>query len=146
MPKDDFSPIKPDENNDIIEFVNDIIEEKYFAFEIKFYYQFNTRQKQLIKITKIPDQYAVAMNKDILVQFNPDYYNHFSLDEEGETIKAILISQEIDRIETNGEKMTLKLNKPSIATTKGTVDKYSYDNVQRAIVTEKMFEPPKKEK
>jgi len=110
---------------------------------LKFLFQSNNKQKQLIKLSKIPEQYVFELQKDILVEINSIYYDSFNNDEK---LIEILFDQEIDKISYNLEKGTLKLTKPTFASNNGIIDKYSFEEVKRAIETEKLFEDQQKDK
>ena len=45
----------------------DIFNKKSIPFNIKLLFQGNSKQKQLIKVTKIPDQYAFSLGKELLI-------------------------------------------------------------------------------
>ena len=111
--------------------------------DLKFYFQANKKQKTLINLTKIPDQYSVILNKDILVQVNEDYFDSFNSEQD---INTILIDQSIDLIEYNLEKGTFKVNTPKFRASESIVDKYSYEKVARAIEVERLYEKQKNDK
>ena len=64
-----------------------------FAMDIKYIYQANCKQKSLIKISKLADNYAILLDSDILVTVNDMYYDKFDVQ-----IRTILFEQEIDKI------------------------------------------------
>lgn len=137
MAKDCFNKLE----SDIIDFFEDRLKNFNIPIDISFEYLSNSKQKsQLIKLTKIPDQYSVLLNKDILVQVNEEYFDAFD-----EDAKKILFDQEIDKIQFNLEKGTFKLGKSNINTSQGIVEKYSYEQVQRALEIERLYEEQKKD-
>lgn len=142
MAKDNIKNLLDEDGlgEDIIKFFKEILENFHLPIDLKFLFQSNSRQKKLIKITKIADPYSVALNKDILVTFNEDYYDKFDDD-----IKMILIEQEIDKIEINTEKGTFKIGHPTFSSNLGIIEKWTYNQVERAIETEKLYEKQKKE-
>ena len=129
--------------DDIIDVFKKRVDEFAIPIELKFLYQSNNKQKQLIKLSKIPEQYVFELQKDILVEINSIYYDSFNNDEK---LIEILFDQEIDKISYNLEKGTLKLTKPTFASNNGIIDKYSFEEVKRAIETEKLFEDQQKDK
>jgi hypothetical protein len=131
----------PEKGLDVIEFFEKLSEDFSIPVDIKFYYVVNNKQKTLVKISKIPDQYAIGLKSDIIVSFNEVYFDN--LDDES---KIILISQEIDKLEFNSETGTLKMGKATIETSKGIIKKYSYDEVERAIELQREFEKQLKDK
>ena len=137
MAKDCFNKLE----SDIVEFFEDRLKNFNIPIDIGFEFQSNSKQKsQLIKLTKIPDQYSVLLNKDILVQVNEEYFDAFD-----EDAKKILFDQEIDKINFNLEKGTFKIGKSNIVTSQGIVEKYTYEQVQRALEIERLYEEQKKD-
>ena len=122
---------------DIIDIFKLRVTELALPKDIKFLYQAVPSQKLLIKLSKIPDQYKFATGCDILVQINPDYFDTFNKDDS--KIIEILFDQVIDNISFNSDKGTFKLNKPTFKTNCGIIDKYSYDEVARAVEAERLY-------
>jgi len=111
-----------------------------FAMDIKYIYQANCKQKSLIKISKLADNYAILLDSDILVTVNDMYYDKFDVQ-----IRTILFEQEIDKIQTNLDKGTLKLVQPSLKTSVGIIKRHTYQNVERANETERLLTESKGE-
>jgi hypothetical protein len=122
---------------DIVDFFNSILTDKNLPVDLKYYFQSVSTQKSLVKLTKIPDQYNAAMNKDILVQVNEDFFDHLA--EKDDLIKRILFEQEIDNIEFNTDKGTFKIGKPNFTSNLGIIQKYTFDKVKRAQEVEKLY-------
>jgi len=139
MAKENFKELE----KDIVEFFVERLNGFNIPIDLKFYYQSNCKQKQLVKLTKIPDQYSVILNKDILVQVNEEYFDAFST--EDEDINKILFDQCIDLIEYDLDKGTFKIGKANFSATEGIIEKYTYDKVQRAIEVERLYEDQKKD-
>jgi len=121
-------------DQDIVDYFLDLEKNFSFAIDIKYLFQTNTKQKQLISIKKIPDNYAVVLNAEILVTVNEEYFNVMD-----DNIRKILFEQEIDKILPNLEKGTLKIVQPSLKTSAGIVKKYSYESVERANETQRLL-------
>lgn len=117
--------------------------EKSFAMpmDIKFVFVANSKQKKLIKITKITDTYSYLLDADILVIFNEDYYNNFD-----EQTRLILVEQEIDKIEFDLEKGTISIKEPEINTSCGIIEKFTLKLVENANKLQKEYEKQKKDK
>ena len=133
------------DTNDIIIFFKERLADFALAVDPKFYFQANTKQKkQLIKISKIPDQYVEKMKADFLVQVNPSFFDAFLVDSEIENINEILFDQEIDKIkiDKNG-KFSYKAK--NIKASRGIIQKYNFDDVARAEEIEEKFEEQKKD-
>lgn len=139
MARENFKDLE----KDIIDFFTERLNGFSIPIDLKYQYQSNNKQKQLIKLTKIPDQYAVILNKDILVQVNEEYFDAFNT--ESEDINCILFDQCIDLIEYNLDKGTFKIGKANFYASEGIIEKYTYDKVQRAIEVERLYEDQKKE-
>jgi len=127
-------------DQDIIDYFVDIEKDFAFALDISYLYQTNTKQKQLISVKKIADNLAVVLKKEIIVTFNENYFNLMD-----ESIKKILIEQEIDKIVPNLEKGTIKIVQPSLKTSAGIVKKHTYEKVERANETERLLNENKGE-
>lgn len=140
MAKENFKELE----HDIVEFFNERLNAFSIPIDMKYYFQSNCKQKQLIKLTKIPDQYSVILNTDILVQVNEEYFDAFNT--EDEDINKILFDQCIDLINYDLDKGTFKIGKANFHATDGIIEKYTYDKVQRAVELERLFEEQKKEK
>ncbi len=121
-------------DQDIIDFFKDLEKDFAFAIDISYLFQTNTKQKQLITIKKIPDNYAVLLKSEILVTVNENYFNLMD-----DNIRKVLFEQEIDKIVPNLEKGTLKIVQPSLKTSAGIVKKFTYENVERANETQRLL-------
>ncbi|MCK9447007.1 hypothetical protein M0Q50_09175 [bacterium] len=127
---------------DIVDFFKNRVDEFAIPLEIKFLFQANNKQKQLIKLSVIPEQYKFELEKDLLVEVNTIYFDSFNNDE---NLLEILFDQEIDKISYNLDKGTLKLSKPTFSSNNGIIDKYSFELVKQAQETEKLFEEQQKD-
>lgn len=129
---------------DIIDYFNERFEKISLPIDLSFLFQKNNKKKQLITLTKIPENYAYALKKQIIVEINDVYYDNFNA--EDENITKILFDQEIDRIEANLEKGTFKLVQPNFKASKGIIEKYGFEEVDRAMEVESLFEKQQKDK
>lgn len=131
-------------SQDIVDFYNERYDKFTNPININFYFQENNKQKQLIKLTKIPDQYSAIIKKDILIQVNSDYFDAFST--ENDDINKILFDKAIDMIQYNTDKGTFKIQvKPNFSANEGIIDKYTYESVKMALETERLYEEQKKD-
>jgi len=139
MAKEDFLELE----GDIVEFIKDVEKDFNLPLDITFKYVANVKQKQLIKFTKIPDMYAcdTALNSDIMVVVNDEYYDNFD-----DETKKILIEKEYDRIDFNYEKGTIKVINPKINVNSGFVDKHTWETVSDALKLEEEYEQQRKDK
>ena len=122
-------------NEEVIDYIKKVMLNFNLPVTLKYYYQDSIKQKKLMKISKIPEQYAIALGSDVMIHVNQSYFDN--LDDE---IKTILIEQELDKIEFNLEKGTFKIfANGNLTTSTGLIDKYTYPQVYRANQTEKEF-------
>jgi len=123
MAKDNF-----DELADYIqEYFEEIQNKLALPVDLKYAFQAYEKQKTLVTIKKIPDNYSVLIKADLLVTFNEDFFDAFD-----EISKQILIDQELAKVEFNTEKGTLKIVQPDLVTSSSIIEKYSLEKVKKA--------------
>lgn len=105
----------------------EVLTKKAFPINIGFMFIGNEKQKELVKITKIPDPYVFLMKRDVLVSINEDLMSKF--DDESITI---LMEQEIDKISINLQSGKIKFIKTDLNTFSALVNKWGVDKVSRA--------------
>jgi hypothetical protein len=113
--------------DDTKDLFKEIIANKTFSVDLKIEFVGSIKQKELIKITKIPDQYSFLLGKDLLVIINEAMLSSF--DDESVTI---LMEQEIDKIQVNYETGKVKLLRPDLSTFSSLVNKWGIEKVSRA--------------
>lgn len=118
----------------------EVFNKKSFPVGIKFQFLGNEKQKELIKVSKISDQYAFVLQKEVLVSINEDLLMVF--DEES---VVILMEQEIDKININIESGKIKLVKTDLNTFSSIVNKYGVEKVARANKVEELYQEQKKD-
>ena len=116
----------------------EVFNKKAFPVNIKFLFQGNSKQKQLIKIKKIADEYAFELGKELLVSITEDLLNVF----DDESV-SILFEQEIEAININMESGKIKLVGPDLKTHSSIVNKYGVDKVARANKVEELYSEQK---
>jgi soluble cytochrome b562 len=133
---ENFYEVSEDTINDFFE----VFDKKSFPIKIDFQFLGHRKQKGLIKISKISDQYSAILAielgspRELLVTINEDLMDAF--DEESRTI---LIEQEIDKINMNVESGKIKLVKTDLNTFASLVNKYGVEKVSRANQVESLF-------
>lgn len=133
---ENFYQVSEDTINDFFE----VFDKKSFPIKIDFQFLGHRKQKGLIKISKISDQYSAILAielgspRELLVTINEDLMDAF--DEESRTI---LIEQEIDKINMNVESGKIKLVKTDLNTFASLVNKYGVEKVSRANQVESLF-------
>ena len=113
---------------------------KSFPVNVSFQFIGSSKQKQLIKVSKVADDFAFVLKKDLKVTINEDLLDVF--DEESITI---LIEQEIDKININMESGKIKLVGTDLNTFSSIVNKYGVEKVARANKVEELYSEQQKD-
>ena len=116
----------------------EVFNKKSFPVNINFLFIGCSKQKQLIKVSKLPDDIAFVVKKELKVSINEDLLNVF--DEESITI---LIEQEIDKVNINMESGKIKLVGTDLNTFSSIVNKYGVEKVARANKVEELYHEQK---
>jgi hypothetical protein len=117
-----------------------IFNKKSFPFNVGFQFVGSESQKNLIKISKIPDQFAFILEKELLISINDDLMSVF----EEESIQ-ILMEQEIDKISVNMDTGKIKMIKPDLTTFSGLINKYGIEKVAKANKVEELYAEQKQD-
>jgi hypothetical protein len=125
-------------SEDTIETFNDVFLTKSFPIKVDFQFIGAEKQKQLIKIAKLPDQYSFLLNKELLVTINEDLLNVF----DDESIK-ILIEQELDKVSIDIDSGKIKMIRPDLTTFASIINKYGIEKVSRANQVEELYHQQK---
>jgi hypothetical protein len=112
----------------------DIFNKKSFPLSLNFQFVGSESQKNLIKISKISDQFSFLMNKDLLVSINEDLMSVFD-----QTSITILIEQEIDKINMDIKSGKIKMVKPDLSTFSSIISKYGVEKVAKANQVEELY-------
>jgi hypothetical protein len=116
----------------------EVFNKKTFPLAVKFQFLGSESQKNLIKITKLPDQYGFLLEKELLVLVNEDLMSVF--DDESITI---LIEQEIDKISIDTQSGKIKMIKPDLTTFSSLISKYGMEKVTKANGIEELYHQQK---
>ena len=127
-------------SEDTISTFFEVFNKKSFPVSIKFQFEGDEKQKELIKISVIPPKYSFIIGKDLLVSINEDVLNVF--DDESATI---LIEQQIESITMNIETGKIKLSKTDLNTFSSLVNKYGVEKVARANKVEELYQEQKED-
>ncbi len=114
-------------DDDTISFFKDIFNKKAFPVNLGFEFLGNKKQKGLIKITKITDQYKFILEKQLVITVNEELFDAFD-----EECRKILFEQEIDKLSIDIEKGKVKFVKPDLTTFSGLIKKYGIEKISRA--------------
>jgi hypothetical protein len=127
-------------SEDTISTFFEVFNKKAFPVSVKFQFEGDEKQKELIKVSVIPPKFSFLLQKEILVSINEDLMMVF--DEESVTI---LIEQEIDKININVESGKIKLGKTDLNTFSSIVNKYGVEKVARANKVEELYKEQKQD-
>lgn len=111
---------------------------KISLLPIKFEFVNDSKSKNAIKISKLPEDIAFLLEKELKVTMNEELLSVY----DDESI-AILIEQEIDKITMNNETGKIKLVKTDINTFSSLVGKWGFDKVARANKVEELYQQQK---
>lgn len=125
-------------STDTTDLFKKIFQKKSFPFNVGFQYVGCESQKNLIKITKLPDQFSFILEKELLVIMNEDLVSVY--DEES---IQILIEQEIDKISVNMDTGKIKMVKPDLNTFSSLINKYGIEKIARANKVEELYQEQK---
>jgi hypothetical protein len=129
-----------DLSEDTIDDFYNIFNKKSFPISLKFQFVGDSKQKNLVKIAKIADDYSFILQKELKVSINEDLLNAY--DEESITI---LFEQEIDKININIDSGKVKLVKTDLNTFSSLVNKYGVEKVARANKVEELYQEQQKD-
>ena len=118
----------------------EVFNKKTFPVSIKFQFEGDEKQKELIKISVVPPKFQFIIGKDILISINEDILNVF----DDESIN-ILLEQEIDKINMNIETGKIKLIKTDLNTFSSLVNKYGVEKVAKANKVEELYKEQQKD-
>ncbi len=127
-------------SDDTIDVFNNIFKKKAFPVDVKFQFVGCESQKNLIKISKINDQFSFILDKELLVVINEDLATVF----DDESVQ-ILMEQEIDKISINIDTGKIKMIKPDLTTFSSLIKKYGIEKVGRANQVEELYDQQKKD-
>jgi len=127
-------------SDETIDTFKSVFNKKSFPFNVRFQFVGSESQKNLIKITKMPDQFAFILEKELLVSINDDLMSVF----EEESIQ-ILMEQEIDKISVNMDTGKIKMVKPDLTTFSGLINKYGIEKVAKANKVEELYAEQKQD-
>lgn len=127
-------------SDDTITVFKQVYNRKSFPFNIGFEFIGNESQKNLIKIQKLADPIAFAMEKEMLITVNENLMSVF----DSESIQ-ILIEQELDKISINMDSGKIKLVKPDLNTFSSLINKYGIEKIARANKVEELYQQQKKD-
>lgn len=119
----------------------DVFNKKSFPVNIGFEFIGSEKQKSLIKITKLSEQYEFLLGKEVMVTINDDLMSVF----DDESI-SILIEQELDKISISADSGKIKMIKPDVNTFSALITKYGIDKISKANQVEVLYQQQKSDK
>lgn len=110
------------------EFFDGVIAKINAPYQIKYFLVNANRQKQVVKLNKVPELYNFVSKKDVILTFNDALFDRIDDAE----IKEILVLQEIDKVSVDIESGRIRTNRPDMMTFSGIIKKFGWEQVARA--------------
>jgi hypothetical protein len=120
---DNFYELQPE----TIKAFNDVFNSKSFPVKIDIQFFGNKKQKQMIKIAKIADDFEYLIEKQLKVTINEDLFDQFD-----ELSKTILFEQNIDKVMVDGNTGKISIKPLALITSPALISKYGVDEITRA--------------
>lgn len=127
-------------SDETISTFNEVFNKKTFPMAVRFQFVGCETQKQLIKISKMPEHFEFLLEKELLIIMNEDLLRVF----DDESVN-ILIEQELDKVSISIDTGKIKLVKPDLTTFSAIVSKYGIEKVARANQVEELYDQQKKD-
>lgn len=127
-----------DLQDETIEKVNNLIDKLALPFNLKVKIIGNSKQKTVIKLSKINDINQFLTGFDMLIMINEEYLE--AVEDES---SDILIYQELDRLNFDISKGTFKIIKYPLQTTAGVLKKWGIDAVAKANQLSELYSQQK---
>jgi hypothetical protein len=127
-------------SDETISIFNEVFNKKTFPMAVRFQFIGCETQKQLIKISKMPEHFEFLLGKELLVIINEDLLRVF----DDESVN-ILIEQELDKVSISIDTGKIKLVKPDLTTFSSIVSKYGIEKVAKANQVEELYDQQKKD-
>jgi len=127
-------------SEETIETFKSVFNKKSFPFNVGFQFVGSESQKNLIKISKLPDQFSFLLEKELLITINDELMGVF--DEES---IQILMEQEIDKISVNMDTGKIKMIKPDLTTFSSLINKYGIEKIAKANKVEELYAEQKQD-
>ncbi len=117
-----------------------VFNKKTFPINVGFKFIGTEKQKNLIKISKLSDQYVFLLEKELLVSINESLVDKF----DKESIN-ILIEQEIDKVSIDIDSGKIKMVKTDLNTFSSLINKYGVEKVAKANQVEELYHQQQKD-
>jgi hypothetical protein len=114
-------------DKDSIDQFYEVFNKKSFPVNVGFKFLGSSKQKKIISIKKMPDEYAFLLEKELMVYINEELMEKFD-----DVARNILIEQEVDKLSIDIGTGKIKMIKPDLTTFASLVNKYGIEEVSRA--------------
>lgn len=125
-------------SEDTIDTFKKVFSRKTFPLNVGIQFVGSESQKNLIKVSKLPDQYSFILDKELIVSINDDLMSIFDDDS-----IDILIEQELDKVFYDSGTGKIKMIKPDLNTFSSLINKYGIDRVSKANQVESLYQSQK---
>ena len=122
-------------SEDTIEEFMEIFNSKAITIPVSFQFIGDSKLKNVIQIKKMSPEMVFVTGKDVKVLINDEKVSTY----DDEMLK-ILFEQEIDKIDIDIEKGTIKLRKTDLNTFSAIINKYGVEKVSRANQVETLYQ------
>ncbi len=127
-------------SEDTEEMFLNVFNKKAFPVAVRFQFVGNDKQKQLVTVKKLNDQFEFLLGKELIVSFNENLLHVFD-----DVSKEILIEQELDKISIDPNSGKVKMIKPDLSTFSGIITKYGVEQVARANQITELYDQQQKD-
>ena len=114
-----------------------------FPMRINFKLIGHAKQKKLISIKKANDILEYVAQHQVIVFINQDLLDQLDVDP---TAINVLFTEELNNVQTNMDKGTIKIGKPDLNTSTSVIDKFGLDEVKRVKDLERLTQEQSAEK
>ena len=114
-------------SDETIKSFNRIFNAKAFPIKLSVSFIGNSKQKTMIKLSKVSPENEFLYDKQIFVRINEELFDQFD-----DISRSILFEQEIDKVHVDSNTGKVKLGKLTLVTSPELITKYGLKEVARA--------------
>lgn len=116
------------------EFFDNVVTKMNMPYSLKYSLVSANKQKQIVKMNKLNEMLSFVTGVDAVLSFNDVLFDRIDDD----TIKEILIIQEMDKLSVDIETGKIRSVRPDMTTFSGIIKKYGWEDVARANQLEEL--------
>ena len=115
-------------SEDTQKFFDSILTKISSPYQMKYHLVNANRQKQIVKLTKIPEVYGFITGYDAVLTINENLFEMI----DNEELQEILVRQEIDKLTVDIESGKIRTIKPDMTTFSGIIKRFGWEQVAKA--------------